>query len=496
MFGYKKRSKDAIQLIDKLRDAGVSSQIDLPTVVLYGHQSAGKSRLVDSLADIVLPRPDSTCIGCPIELRLCKGSDEWECGINLHFLYNSTGEKLARPRVVEFQTGIRDKSEAEAAIKRAQRTILSPTQDSDFTVTEAALQNDQMKLSKNTICIKITGSTTNLTFVDLPGLIGTNEEHYTAVLDVVRTYISNPRALLVATFSCSDAIDYQDMLLLAKEYDPQYERTVGVLTNAESDTHNSWLQILTNRRIPLDMGYYIVMTPNANISLAEAQNEESAFFRNNTPWNSVSADVKACMGVCNLRKAISTQYVDFINDLLSSMRDKVQDLIDALEQELSKFPAPLSKNPKVELTSLVHSFTNSVKELIEIRNKDYHRIDSHFKAFHKHLADTHPKLILPNKGFVKRTSSAKHIRYETEEDLEFGLSKEQINEIMEQHKGREISRFIQGSALNEIIQACQVDWRKLALECLANVEKELKEVISAWIHDSFKRFRQLPRYIE
>ncbi|KAJ9075535.1 hypothetical protein DSO57_1035219 [Entomophthora muscae] len=127
MQGYEKRSKNIIQLIDKLRDEGAATDIDLPTVVFCGNQSAGKSSLIESISGIMLPRSDGTCTRCPMELRLSEGKEEdWECSISLQFHNDKYGERLSKPKEYEFKTGIRNKNEVEKAVRCAQKAILNP----------------------------------------------------------------------------------------------------------------------------------------------------------------------------------------------------------------------------------------------------------------------------------------------------------------------------------------------------------------------------------
>lgn len=60
-------------MVDKLRDAGLSSEISLPRIAVVGTQSAGKSSLLETICSMnILPRGDGVVTRRPLELRLHK----------------------------------------------------------------------------------------------------------------------------------------------------------------------------------------------------------------------------------------------------------------------------------------------------------------------------------------------------------------------------------------------------------------------------------------
>merc|ERR1711871_1914164 len=77
-----------ISVIDDLRDVGLQQFISLPSVVVVGTQSAGKSSVLESIVGHdFLPRGDGVCTRRPLELRLVhlspgetgKDSTPWAC---------------------------------------------------------------------------------------------------------------------------------------------------------------------------------------------------------------------------------------------------------------------------------------------------------------------------------------------------------------------------------------------------------------------------------
>lgn len=65
---YKEKSRKLVTLVNQLRDAGAQANFNLPSLVVCGNQSAGKSSLLERLCGVKLPRAAGTCTKCPTEV--------------------------------------------------------------------------------------------------------------------------------------------------------------------------------------------------------------------------------------------------------------------------------------------------------------------------------------------------------------------------------------------------------------------------------------------
>jgi hypothetical protein len=91
---------------------------------------------------------------------------------------------------------------------------------------------------------------------------------------------------------------------MAREADPQGERTLGVLTKpdqVEEGCHGQWLQVLAGDRWPLSLGWYVVRNPNQaalarGTSAAAARQQEEVFFGAANPWARLPAPSRARLG--------------------------------------------------------------------------------------------------------------------------------------------------------------------------------------------------------
>ncbi len=67
---YKRLAPRVLRLAIQLRELGVDSVVELPTIVIAGDQSSGKSSVVEAIAGVALPRAMGTCTRCPTEVRM------------------------------------------------------------------------------------------------------------------------------------------------------------------------------------------------------------------------------------------------------------------------------------------------------------------------------------------------------------------------------------------------------------------------------------------
>lgn len=68
---YNDKIRPVLDAVDKLRRLNVTQEgISLPTIVVVGDQSSGKSSVLESLAGICLPRGQGICTRVPLVMRL------------------------------------------------------------------------------------------------------------------------------------------------------------------------------------------------------------------------------------------------------------------------------------------------------------------------------------------------------------------------------------------------------------------------------------------
>lgn len=139
-----------------------------------------------------------------------------------------------------------------------------------------------------------------LTLVDLPGLtkvpVGDQPKDIERqIRDMVLKQISKPNAIILAVTAANQDLANSDGLKLAREVDPEGQRTIGVLTKVDlMDAGTDVVDILAGRIIPLRLGYVpVVNRGQRDIEnkrpIAYALESEKNFFENHNAYRSKSA---------------------------------------------------------------------------------------------------------------------------------------------------------------------------------------------------------------
>lgn len=81
------------------------------------------------------------------------------------------------------------------------------------TTAPSQAETDQLKFTRNVVVLEITGADVDLTLIDLPGIIQSDQSgdgaNVELVKQLVQHYMRNERAIIVAATTCKDDIDNQ-----------------------------------------------------------------------------------------------------------------------------------------------------------------------------------------------------------------------------------------------------------------------------------------------
>lgn len=113
-----------------------------------------------------------------MECRLASSSGPWSCTVSIRREFDNAGKPLTEVSEVRFGDIIRNKSEVELALRRAQLAILNPQMSHakilSSTIEQlkelSAQSSKSLPFSRNVICVDLEGpELTDLSFIDLPG---------------------------------------------------------------------------------------------------------------------------------------------------------------------------------------------------------------------------------------------------------------------------------------------------------------------------------------
>ncbi|KAJ9052904.1 hypothetical protein DSO57_1029444 [Entomophthora muscae] len=92
MHRHKRVSKSITQLVEKLRQEGACMSSFSSTLVLCGHKGAGKTSIIEAIAQVKTSLSNDTTSRCPLEIYLSEGGvNDWEFSIDIKFVKNISG---------------------------------------------------------------------------------------------------------------------------------------------------------------------------------------------------------------------------------------------------------------------------------------------------------------------------------------------------------------------------------------------------------------------
>eukprot|EP00798_Chlamydomonas_sp_ICE-L_P022082 gene22082-29146_t len=538
---YAHESSELIQLQNQLRELGVAHDIKLPSLVIAGNQSSGKSSVVEAIAGIPLPRKDGTCTRCPTEVRLKRAtahskataSDEWRCRILLKREFDQDGNKLSQvPTEEEFCT-IHKPADVAICVEAAQFALLNPalvqsskgglpgvvpTRLDSCLVASSVVQHFltsgaeyELEFTRNSVVLEVDGAEADLTIVDLPGIIHTHskQQYIGMIKGMVRESIRPDNVAIVMTLPAIDDLELQEISQMAREADREGKRTIGVITKPDSvptGTHEKWVATAQNRdpQHTLTLGYYVVKNPDqeqlkSGISFGDARKRETEFFAGHEHWSKLEQDRR---GTNNLRKALSDMLIKCMHEELPALRRNAHDRLQAIEAEIRSMPPPVTGDPDhlfqhliVELVQSLHKQTQGtcVGEKVFIQ-----RMNGHYRTLEKKLRKMMP--VFEVKGVfiglggdadsaAAAVRAAARMEGHDEEVPEEATTLDSVTELRKAQQARELPGFFPYEVVENLIASFQYRWEDIASECMEACRQDLLKLVQ----DSLRlRFQQFP----
>ncbi|KAH7928503.1 hypothetical protein BV22DRAFT_199383 [Leucogyrophana mollusca] len=518
---YAVRRKELLGLVKQLRAVGAQTDLDLPRIAVIGNQSAGKSSVVEAISGITVPRDAGTCTRCPMECRMSSSERPWSCQISIRWEYDELGNLLKDVSEVPFGNIIKDKADVELTLRCAQAAVLNPsvsaTQFQGMKAEELKrFKGKPLPFSRNVVCVDLEGpDLTDLSFIDLPGIIQNAEpDIVNLVEDLVVSHIKGNTIILVA-LPMTDDIENQKALRLARQIDGDGHRTIGVLTKPDmlgsgsTKARELWMDVIEGRRHILTHGYYCTRQPDdadrtEGISTAQARIQESTFFRTTPPWSGSTQTHR--FGTSNLVNALSAQLVQMINDMLPNIRSDAAQLLAACQSKLSSIPKAIEADPASHMMNLVADFCATIDRYVRGGADASILIQGNrtsFTAFKHVIRSSAPNFIPYRKAGDNQSAFQNHLGDGTDEGPEEGLNSLQkplylqdMRELIERSRTRELPGNIPFPAKVTLIDAFQVTWESAASECSEQIRKSLLSLLLNCVKDQFERYGNLKAHLQ
>ncbi|XP_074025558.1 dynamin isoform X1 [Leptinotarsa decemlineata] len=341
-----------IPIVNKLQDAftqlGVHLTLDLPQIAVVGGQSAGKSSVLENFVGRdFLPRGSGIVTRRPLVLQLVYSKVEYA-----EFLH-CKGKKYT-----DFDE-VRKEIEAETD----------------------RVTGSNKGISSLPISLRIySPNVLNITLIDLPGMtkvpIGdqpTDIEQQ--IRSMILQFITKETCLILAVTPANTDLANSDALQIAKEVDPQGDRTIGVITKLDiMDEGTDARYILENKLLPLRRGYVGVVNRsqkdiNGQKDIKLAIEAERKFFLSHPAYHHIADK----LGTPYLQKTLNEQLTNHIRNTLPALRDKLQKQLMSLERELGDFKNFSPDDPSVKakaMLQMIQQFALSFEKVLEGSGSD------------------------------------------------------------------------------------------------------------------------------
>jgi len=213
-----------------------------------------------------------------------------------------------------------------------------------------------------------------LTLVDLPGLtkvpVGDQPRDIERqIKDMVLKQISKPNAIILAVTAANVDLANSDGLKLAREVDPEGQRTIGVLTKIDlMDTGTDVVDILAGRIIPLRLGY----VPVVNRGQRDIENKkqiglalkaEKEFFENHPSYRNKAS----YCGTPYLARKLNLILMMHIKQTLPDIKTRIATSLQKYSQELDQLGAGdlLGNNSSNIILNIITEFANEYRTVLD-----------------------------------------------------------------------------------------------------------------------------------
>jgi len=341
-------TKKMIEIRTILQTVGQSNALTLPSIVVIGSQSSGKSSVLEAIVGHeFLPKGSNMVTRRPIELTL----------VNTPDAQAEYGEfpALGLGKITDF-----------SSIQRTLMELNLAVPDSE------CVSDDPIQLTISSPHVP------DLSLIDLPGyiqVVGHDQplELKQKISDLCDKYIQPPNVILAISAADVDLAN-STALRASRRVDPRGERTIGVVTKMDLVDATRGASILNDRKYPLRLGYVGVVSKvpaqstslfkkgSGNISSIISRNE-SAFF--NAHPLEFGPEAGVAVGTSTLRNKL-------MHVLEQTMAASLQTTSDAIHQELEEatyeFKVQYNDRPLSAESYLAESldgFKHSFKEFTE-----------------------------------------------------------------------------------------------------------------------------------
>ncbi|KAK9057044.1 hypothetical protein SSX86_024410 [Deinandra increscens subsp. villosa] len=241
----------------------IEEGISLPTIVVIGDQSSGKTSLIESLTGIDLPRGDEICTRVPLIMRIQHHSDPIS---KLHLEYKEKSVAVSETNASLWVSCLMESSGG-----KGNETSNAPL---------------VLVVKKN--CVP-----TDITIVDLPRIIPVHgQSESSQISDMVAPYVKLEDCIILNVISATADFLTCQSTKIANKFDKSGERTLHVFTKSDKASEDMMTIVTTNYIGP---DYLCVRNRLGHETYEKARAEEARLFKTHHLLSRID---KSIVGVC------------------------------------------------------------------------------------------------------------------------------------------------------------------------------------------------------
>ncbi|XP_075191072.1 interferon-induced GTP-binding protein Mx2-like [Anomaloglossus baeobatrachus] len=443
---YESKIRPCIDLIDSLRTLGVEKDLALPVIAVIGDQSSGKSSVLEALSGVNLPRGSGIVTRCPLVLKLKKSKkgSPWKGKIS----YREQNEGLKNPGDVEKE------------IRKAQNFMAG----------------NGKGVSQELITLDIESpNVPDLTLLDLPGItrVAVADQPQDIGLQIkkmIKKYIERQETINLAVVPSNVDIATTEALEMARQVDPKGERTLGILTKpdlVDKGSEQEVVSVVRNLVYKLKKGYMIVKCRGQseiqnNTSLETALQNEQTFFEDHEHFGVLLEERRATVSL--LAEKLTVELVEHISRSIPNLENQIKTKLQKAEVKVEMIGAGVPESESDKLLFLIDRIKRFVDEITQISQGEEEVLEGNEKLF-----TTIRKLFF--KWETKLKESADEFPRELKDD---------VNTFENQHRGRELTGFINFKTFENIARNQIKTFEEPAIRKL----KEVTEFVRSIFHDT------------
>jgi hypothetical protein len=356
-------SKDQLDLldsVDRLRSQGIDHYVSLPQIIVCGDQSSGKSSVLEAISGVSFPVKSNLCTRFPTELILRKTQNP---GVSVSIVPHHSHIESERVSLSNFRETLDSFDALPDLIEKAK--------------TAMAIGSFGRAFSKDLLRIEVSGpDRPHLTIVDLPGLIHSETKQQSAtdielVQDVVKSYMEEPRSIILAVVSAKNDYANQIVLKLSRAADKTGTRTLGVITKPDtlipgSGSEAMYVSLAQNLDVEFRLGWHVLKNMDSEVgswSLSKRDEEERNFFSKGI-WTMLPDSI---LGITLLRERLSKLLLAQIAAELPSLIDEIELKSTTCRSQLQKLGQPRAnlEEQRLYLLTLSQTFQSLTKAAVD-----------------------------------------------------------------------------------------------------------------------------------